>query len=500
LNELEAARTHLLQCLATHDALSILRPQDGDLKILSSMACDGLALIAARKNHRDEAAKFHRKAVESAESLVKQSPANSQHLKTLFTMLIHAGDTFRDIDKLADASEMMKRAVALADQIANQDPADDEAQRNLASATLRHSKLLERSGDREAAIDWCTSLQALGTLRTQQRQHGAATDALKSAAEILARFLSSSAGANGQVRRDLVQVLSQLAAAAVKADRIEDALSAREQLVTLLERPTSTDISTAAIRQLAIAHENLGQLQRDVGQRSRSVQSLSKTLALHERISRTEPLDIGSRHDRIAAVFQLGHVAFEQYRVDEARRLFERARDELNALPKDDSVVVDKKYSNWPKTIAKWMADCDDAERALTDPQVAEQRLKTVPLIMMIRVAELARRGESDAATASAERLAALAEEQDVGLWFLAARAFAVCSASTELSNPTAAAEHGRRAIELLVQARESGLFKNGMRAARLRWHEDLDVLRGREDFQQFVRGTLPDNGTLPDK
>jgi tetratricopeptide (TPR) repeat protein len=102
------------------------------------------------------------------------------------------------------------------------------------------------------------------------------------------------------------------------------------------------------------------------------------------------------------------------------------------------------------------------------------------------RAAALARAGEHATAAAEGD---ALADRPGVKGDVLYSLAGVYATAATVKDDPELAGQYASRAMELLGRAQTEGFFKDPANLKRLRDDSDLDPLRPRDEFQQFVRG-----------
>src|SRR5262249_48807167 len=111
----------------------------------------------------------------------------------------------------------------------------------------------------------------------------------------------------------------------------------------------------------------------------------------------------------------------------------------------------------------------------------------------LYRPAPLATLGEHVQAAKEMETLLAEGKVQPANLYVFA-YAYSRCSAAAakDARLPSAEREklgdkYGRRAVELLRQARSRGYFRDPARLARMKENKDLDAVREREDFKQVL-------------
>ncbi|HND52514.1 MAG TPA: hypothetical protein PLV92_08965 [Pirellulaceae bacterium] len=557
--EFDEAETVLTRCLDQLSKLMAQFPEQAHPKFLSSVTASDLANLKLKKKEIPSATGYANRAASIADELVTISPDNFRYQVQLISALLIASDAARDAGDLESATARAARAVAISESAARIDAGHDELQRLLASSYLRHAKLLAKVGDRDGALrdtrlsvairerraterpsDWSRVRELrlgnhdLARNLASEKRHDEAREAWRRATEALDRLIAHRVATDtdwSNLRADT----TGLAIAAAEAGRTVEAVAARERLIEIAKYFVEREATDASLADLRHALLVAGRMLRDNGQPARAERFFIEALAVVGRLAALPGQEQASRIARVELLIELGRCDFGHYDLESARHWFEFARAELSTAAADQAT-----RDRLTKAIAQHLKDCVDVTQGLADPSVAEKVFKEArvsqdrSLAMLARVANAARRGDFATARATAERLAVLAEQGDSSLWFQAARAHALCVAArdakrsqnaavasiananietetgteTQAENVTKANSHAgadadsdadaKRACELLVSARTASLFRNGVRYARLQSHEDLNSLRQRREFQQFLCETDPDFSPAP--
>lgn len=530
LANLDAAEPALTECLTNLDALARTNASRQEVLSLRSQVMASFARLSAERKDWVNADSHARDAIRAVEEALRESPRNSFYLRHLAFILTNAGNDARDSGKLDVALQFTTRNIETSEQLAKLDSSNEDSQLLLASAYLRHAKVLARLDQRKDALRFtrksleirqsrlarqpknCQRIRELrlawhdlGQLLADEGRHDEAIVAWTNAVATVDQLVALNQAEPDDLANQYYD-LNGLSTSAFTAQRFLEVLYAREQQLVYLQSVAARDGTTDNWDRLARLLKLTGVLQRDLGTFPRAEQLIDGALAVYERLSKMEPERRKWKFERLATLVDRAKTEYERYRVSEARHWYELAREGAEAWrnlpsvsgsePGDAALNIDKLLGE----IHRGLADCDDAADSIADLQRAERNLlranesRALSLSLLLRVAELCRRGDFTAARATAARLAELASKKDQSLLLQAARAYAICAAATQLSDSKQSDDDARRACEVLVRTRERGLLANDTRFARLWRHQDFDVLRGRRDFQQVLCETNPDD------
>ncbi|HTR36602.1 MAG TPA: serine/threonine-protein kinase [Bryobacteraceae bacterium] len=168
----DAARS----ALAAAEKLSASRPDDANLLAGLADAVSNLGVLQAQSGDLDSAAATYSHLVEVRERMVRASPQNVVNQRQLMIAYGHVGDVlgFRAGEHLGDftgAAEVLRKAVAIAEWLVQQDPSDEKARFDLASAELRFGTVLWEQGQ---AAEGLARLEGADRLNTPLlRKNGA---------------------------------------------------------------------------------------------------------------------------------------------------------------------------------------------------------------------------------------------------------------------------------------------------------------------------------------
>ncbi|MBZ5608578.1 MAG: serine/threonine protein kinase [Acidobacteriia bacterium] len=137
--------------MAAAEKLSAGQPNDATLLAGLADAVSNLGVLQAQSGDLDSAAATFRHLVEIRERMARDQPGNVVYQRQLMIAYGHVGDVlgFRAGEHLGDfagAAEVLGKAVAIAEWLARQDPSDEKARFDLASAKLRFGTVLLEQG------------------------------------------------------------------------------------------------------------------------------------------------------------------------------------------------------------------------------------------------------------------------------------------------------------------------------------------------------------------
>ncbi len=360
--------------------------------------------------------------------LATQHASDAEYLRPLARCLGNLGGIYIDTNRLLEAKTSLEESVRLREQMVDQAPTDQQCSVELAKGRLNLANLLRQQGLRRQAEDhYREALRTLKQLSARNPEVFEYKNNLTTAYFNLAAFHADPGG------------------------DIEQARGAFEEAIAILEglardRPEMTDLSA----KLAFAYVQFGELMRQTNEPRKALAWFNKAAPLLESILRREKSHALARmalldalRGRAATWTALGRHA--------------------NALADYDRVLT----------------LCDEPDRN----QVRLWRANT-----------LVRHGDHARAVAEAEELAArkpIAGSTYYDLACLYSLIAAAVSADTGLPMPERndrAERHAARAVALLAKSHEAGYLKQARAAAHMMEDKDLAPLRGRADYQEFLR------------
>ena len=147
----QGARAAAQSALTAAEKLSASRPDDANLLAGLADATSNLGVLQAQSGDLDSAAATYLHLVEIRQRMVHDSPQNVVYRRQLMIAYGHVGDVlgFRAGEHLGDfagAAEVLRKAVEIAEWLVQQDPSDEKARFDLASAKLRFGTVLWEQG------------------------------------------------------------------------------------------------------------------------------------------------------------------------------------------------------------------------------------------------------------------------------------------------------------------------------------------------------------------
>ena len=221
--------------LAAAEKLSASRPGDANLLAGLADAISNLGVLQAQSGDLDSAAATYLHLVEIRERMVHDSPQNVVYQRQLMIAYGHIGDVlgFRAGEHLGDfagAAEVLRKAVTIAQWLAQQDPSDEKARFDLASAELRFGTVL-----------WEKGQAAEGLARLE-------------AADRLNAPLLRKNGANGLYLANSLVLKTTIAEALVELGRSTDAVRLARQALADAEAGVASKLATPS----QVLHSQLG--------------------------------------------------------------------------------------------------------------------------------------------------------------------------------------------------------------------------------------------------
>jgi serine/threonine protein kinase/Flp pilus assembly protein TadD len=271
---------------------------------------------------------LYQRFFEIAERLAQADPTDAQAQRDLSVSYNKLGDVSRQTGAVQEAVESYRQALEIDERLAQADPTDAQAQRDLS-----------------------VSYNNLGDV-SLHLQTGAVQEAVESyrqALEIRER-LAQADPTDAQAQNDLSISLGNLGDVSLKLGDVEDARNyfTRKRGIdqTLAELdPNNTKFQ----RDLSISYNKLGNVSLQTGAVQEAVESYRQALEIRERLAQADPTDAQAQRDLMVSRYSLGEVyrtdaqfetAIDQYRhgvtvlerMIESGQNVEQSRMELETL------------------------------------------------------------------------------------------------------------------------------------------------------------------------
>jgi tetratricopeptide (TPR) repeat protein len=351
--------------------------------------------------------------------------------------------------------------------LAAADPANAAAQRDLAIS-------YEKVGDAQ---------RLLGEAKQALASYGQALD--------LNQRLAAADPASAEARRDLAVSYSKLGDVQRQLGDNKPALTSYQQALDLLKRRAAADPANAeARRDLAVSYERLGDVQRTLADREQALASYRQALDLHQKRAAAEPGNVQAQAGLFVSYWKLGNLDKSADRFAEAALWFRQGRAVLEPWHRAGKLVGQQK--DWFARAEAEIVSCQTAERAVADLDFAvKQPAEQVPQLLDARVRVWQQRGRQAEVAATADKLRTLADlpGNPAGAnLYDAACGYALAAACADADAPTKE-QHARTALEVLRLAQGKGYFHDPKRIEHLKGDKDLDALRRRSDYQDWLAG-----------
>jgi tetratricopeptide (TPR) repeat protein/predicted Ser/Thr protein kinase len=478
LPEMEPVRQRLLtEALMFYQRFAQEQSGDPGLRTEVGRAHQRMGEINDLLGRSTEAEQAYLQAIDEQNRLAQEFPQEPVYCHDLATTYYNLGKLYMKMrqPKEADAETAYKQALDLYTRLTREHPQEVKYQSALASAhnglgvlywymggrwpevedAYRQAREIQKTlADNHPTVseyrsDLARTNRNLGLVYHLHGQHDKAEAAYREVLEIWAEL----ARANPNVplyQYDLSRSQDDLGNICQETNRPEEAETAYREAVRLREQLVRQH---PAVPEYAIGYGetyvHLGNLLRDHEQPQKSLSCYEQTIDTLTEVHRKDP----QNSDAKDILFQAysGHA-----------RALTRLQRHAEALP------------DWKQALE-------------LDPWPKQDRYRVARALAWSHVGEHAR------AAAEAKKLAA--QKKPSGELYDLASIYALAAAAPrrEAQPPTAGDEspaesHAASAVQLLRRAHDAGYFKTPARLAQLKEDIDFDALRGRTDFQQFVR------------
>jgi eukaryotic-like serine/threonine-protein kinase len=273
-------------------------------------------------------------------------------------------------------------------------------------------------------------------------------------------------------------------------DALKKAAALREEL--LREKPDDHDLQRAT----ATAYNDLGYYYETAGKFGEAEPSLTKSLALWEKLAKDHPQSLSDNKNLGITLKNLGDLAVNQKKLDEAANWLSRAIDQFELArglePKNAQVLGQLYTSHWARANALTPLDRHAEELKEWDQVIALADAPNLPNLKALHAGCLARMGNYEQAVA--EIKIELDSAQDT--LYNSACAYSLASAAVlkdqklpQATRTTKANQYASRAVEVLAGLARGDFFKAPASAQLLQEDKDLLPLHDRDDFRSLLKG-----------
>jgi serine/threonine-protein kinase len=474
----------------------------------------------------------YRKALAAREALARERPGDAALAGKLAETHSRLGTLSYAAGRMKDAEEAFGRSRTLFGDLARDHPGEPRFRRGAASGLFNLALVLRETGrSREARDSFDAALrlrealvkESPGDIQTRRDlvfSHGELALLLfrdlhePKEAEAsylrgleLARELARDNPKVTAYRGDLAKVLNNLGIFYQQTDHADEAVKAHEEALGIRRALSATMPDVPAYRdELAASLGNLSQLYRGRGDAARATEAERESIEIFEGLVRAHP-DVFDYAQHLGVSYLslgLGRGQRGDWRgaadaFDRAIRTFEGVLTRVPAHPFARSMTA---HSLWGRGdvrshLGRHADALDDLARAaglVTEPVPLRESLK------LCRALVLARRGDHAGATAEAAKVdpKPLTEGNPTGranylgdlarLSALCARAAAGDAALSQAEREEASERFASRAVGLLRESDEAGLFRD---RTAVDWFfatsDDFSSLARRDDYRKFV-------------
>jgi tetratricopeptide (TPR) repeat protein len=337
------------------------------------------------------------------ESLAREAQGDAGLQRELARAFIRVGDvqgnpTNPNLGNTADALASYRRAVAIAQALLAESPNDVDALRTLAFAHRRLGDVLPLAGDVAGGL---VETEASQRMYTEVASHAAPTlnDRLEvgiafiKLGDVLGNANFQNAGRPADAERQYAQALATLRALDAELDPAKD-FRARRFLGLTLERigtmhetakrwPEATvayqesfeirrglaerqKLNQSIQRDLAVAHEKLGNVRRASGDRVGAAAEYRAAIAQFEQLARADPSNVNATRSVAVSQERLALLSLDMGRSSDAVALFRTAlathRTAATSDPGNERAKCDA------ARLTLWLADASAGRRTVSTP------------------------------------------------------------------------------------------------------------------------------------
>jgi serine/threonine protein kinase len=473
LRRSELAETAFLEARKIRQQLASEYPTERAYQSKLANNHNNLALLYEETGRSDLAEKAHLDARDIWAKLLKDHPKVEEYRSGLVDSCYNLGLLYEDTSRLELAEKFYGQSCDLARELVHEQPAIPIYKDALGKA-LTNLGLVYVETNRAAP-----ALKAYGEAQSIYQKLADAHPKMPNYRDNLARVHHN----QGQAYQELGQ--TNLAEGAYGK-----ACDLRRQLMR--DYPTIADYRVALTRTLS----NLGNLFCDTGRPKEARAPLEECRSIREQLVHDHPavtdfrVSLGKTYSSLGLMEMIqGHHQVALDWLDQSVRILESV---LKKEPRQTFArqFVQEAYQRRVTTLnqlGRYADSLSDLDRLLE----LAGGVKSDPW-RLLRAVTLARMGQPDPAMTEVDALAARPSLSATDLYDLAC-VCSLCSAAIRSDAQLTTAERDRRAdpsaaraVEFLKKAKAAGFFKSAAQFEEMRKDKDLDVLRGRQDFQEL--------------
>jgi serine/threonine protein kinase/Flp pilus assembly protein TadD len=507
------AEAHCRKALVLFQQLAVDFPAVPDYRQNLAMSHSNLGVYLADQGKHAEAEAEYRQALMLSKQLAADFPTVANYRSSLARRHNNLANLLLDMGKHGAAEVGYRQALALRKQLAADFPALPSYRQDLAGSCHNLARLLAKLGKRvEAEAEYRQALALFGQLAADfpdvpahwsnlAESHNQLGNVLRglgkhweAAAEYrhaveLGKRLAVDFPTVPKYRRDLAGSCHALGMLLTALEKLGEAAEVTYREALALWKQLAADFPTVPnyLSGLAGSHNNLANLLACLGKRAEAEGEHQQALALYKQLAANFP-DVPDYQISLGGNYcNFGNLARDNGRPADALSWYDQAMAVLAPLVEREPRLVEARQflrnSHEHRASALMMLDrfadaVRDCDRALA--------LDDGSLRGEIRLLRAACLGGVDPSKAVAEAEAILqGEPPSPTLLYNACCVYARLAG--RIRDAAATETYAARAVALLGQARQMGYFNNPANVAHMQKDADLDALRGRADFQQFL-------------
>jgi tetratricopeptide (TPR) repeat protein len=508
------AETTYRQALSLHERLAADFPGVPKYRHDLAASQNNLGSVLKDLGRYAEAEAAWRQALTISEKLAADFPAVPAYRQQLARAHHNLGVLLYDRGKYPEAEAAYRQALALQDKLAADFPAVPEYRQDLAKSHVNLGVLLADQGKyREAeaayrqaqaikeklAADFPSVPEYRGDLAYSHTNLGNLLAGLGKRAEAEAAYrqalaikekLAADFPAVPKYRGDLAKDHNNLGVLLQEQGKRAEAEAAHRQALALREQLAADFPSVPGYRaDLAASHNNLGLLLAQQGKSREAEAAYRQAMALEEKLAADFPTVAEYRRHLAGSCGNVGLLLYSQKRARDALEWYAKALPLLQAnLAGNAGTATDRVYlrnTHWNRALAlmdlhRYAEALQDWDRAIALDQGPQR-----PAFRLQRAVTLAHAGDHARAVAEADDLTR--DDKTSGATLYDAACVYGLSVPAAQDAPLKERYAGQ-ALALLRRAQAAGLFNDAAQVEHLQKDDDLAALRGRADFQQFVR------------
>jgi len=357
------------------------------------------------------------------------------------------------------AREFYQKSLGVRQRLADADPKNAEAQRDLSVSFNNLGDVTLQLGQTKEALEFYQK-----SLGVRQR-------------------LADADPKNTQAQRDLCVSFQRLGDVTLQLGKTKEALGFYQKGLGVIQRLADADPNNAeAQRDLSVSFSKLGDVMRQLGQPQQALEFYQKSLGVIQRLADADPKNAEAQRDLSLSHWKLALVHEQTQEFQKALEEFQKAEKLAIGFSKPGFYEDDLPWLRWKIT------NCQNALKAIADIEfVFQQQPEQIPGFLALRVNFFLARQQPAEAVKTAERFAAWAETLNKklrdGERYNAACVYALCAAAIEKDREPLV----EQSLGLLQKAKAGGYF-NAKRIAHIKKDKNFDGIRTHPKFVAFMK------------